>query len=34
MREAADEGRLGGSVYRGDWQDVGTPERLAALNQT
>ncbi len=33
MREAADEGRLGGSIYAGVWQDVGTPERLAALNE-
>lgn len=32
MREAADEGRLGGSIYDGIWQDVGTPERLADLN--
>jgi MurNAc alpha-1-phosphate uridylyltransferase len=32
LREAADAGRLSGSVYDGDWADVGTPERLAALN--
>ena len=32
LREAADAGRLSGSVYKGDWADVGTPERLAALN--
>lgn len=32
LREAADAGRLSGSVYHGDWADVGTPERLAALN--
>jgi MurNAc alpha-1-phosphate uridylyltransferase len=32
MRKAADEGRLGGSIYEGIWQDVGTPERLADLN--
>ena len=25
-------GRLSGEVYRGVWNDVGTPERLAALN--
>ncbi|MDX1403467.1 MAG: nucleotidyltransferase family protein [Woeseiaceae bacterium] len=33
MRAAADGGQLEGSVYRGVWQDVGTPERLAALTQ-
>ncbi len=32
LRAAADEGRLGGSVYAGAWRDVGTPERLAELN--
>ncbi len=32
LRAAADAGRLSGSVYGGDWADVGTPERLAALN--
>ena len=32
VREAAEAGRLSGSVYDGDWADVGTPERLAALN--
>lgn len=29
---AAAEGRLGGSVYKGVWEDVGTPERLEKLN--
>ena len=33
MREAADSGRLSGSLYEGTWDDVGTPERLARLNQ-
>lgn len=33
LRAAADEGRLGGSLYAGVWEDAGTPERLAALNQ-
>ena len=33
MRAAADAGRLGGRVYEGHWQDVGTPERLAELNR-
>jgi MurNAc alpha-1-phosphate uridylyltransferase len=32
LREAADGDRLSGSVYAGVWRDVGTPERLAALN--
>lgn len=32
MRKAADRGQLEGSVYKGVWEDVGTPERLAALN--
>lgn len=30
--EAAKEGRLSGSLYDGVWDDVGTPERLNALN--
>lgn len=33
LREAADRGRLSGSLYAGLWADVGTPERLAALNR-
>lgn len=28
-REAAEQGRVSGSVYRGYWADIGTPERLA-----
>lgn len=31
--EAADRGRLSGSVYEGTWEDVGTPERLRSLNK-
>lgn len=31
LRDAADRGRLSGSVYGGLWADVGTPERLASL---
>lgn len=31
LHEAADRGRLTGSLYEGLWADVGTPERLAAL---
>ncbi len=33
MREAADSGRLTGGLYEGLWEDIGTPERLAQLNQ-
>lgn len=33
LREAADAGQLQGSLYEGLWADVGTPERLAALNR-
>lgn len=32
LREAADAGRVGASVYTGTWEDVGTAKRLAALN--
>ena len=31
LREAADQGRLSGSLYEGQWADVGTPERLSEL---
>ena len=31
LRAAADEGRLSGSLYTGEWADIGTPERLEAL---
>jgi MurNAc alpha-1-phosphate uridylyltransferase len=30
--EAAKRGRLGGSLYEGLWEDIGSPERLALLN--
>jgi MurNAc alpha-1-phosphate uridylyltransferase len=33
LRAAADRGQVEGSVYEGTWEDVGTPERLAALNR-
>jgi MurNAc alpha-1-phosphate uridylyltransferase len=33
LRAAADRGQLEGSVYEGIWEDVGTPERLDALNK-
>jgi MurNAc alpha-1-phosphate uridylyltransferase len=32
LREYADRGQVGGEVYRGDWNNVGTPEQLAQLN--
>lgn len=32
LDRAIDSGRLGGEVWRGEWTDVGTPQRLAALN--
>ncbi|MES2536482.1 MAG: nucleotidyltransferase family protein [Pseudomonadota bacterium] len=32
LREHAARGQVGGEVYRGDWTDVGTAERLAQLN--
>lgn len=31
LRETADRGQLTGSLYEGLWADVGTPQRLAAL---
>lgn len=33
LREAADAGKLGGTYFGGMWHDVGSPERLDALNQ-
>ncbi len=32
LREYATRHQVGGELYRGDWTDVGTPERLAQLN--
>ncbi len=32
LREHANRHRIGGEVYRGDWTDVGTVERLEQLN--
>ncbi|TDP86021.1 MurNAc alpha-1-phosphate uridylyltransferase [Aquabacterium commune] len=32
LDRAIDSGRLSGQVWRGAWTDVGTPQRLAALN--
>ena len=33
LRAAADSGTLGGTHFTGQWHDVGSPERLEALNQ-
>ncbi|WP_313460327.1 N-acetylmuramate alpha-1-phosphate uridylyltransferase MurU [Stenotrophomonas sp.] len=33
MRHAMSRGRVSGQHHRGKWTDVGTPERLAALDQ-
>jgi MurNAc alpha-1-phosphate uridylyltransferase len=33
FRHYADRGQLGGEVIASSWEDVGTPERLAALNR-
>ena len=33
LRAAMMDGQVGAELYVGDWTDVGTPERLAALNQ-
>jgi MurNAc alpha-1-phosphate uridylyltransferase len=32
LRRAMDAGRVSAELYPGEWTDVGTPERLAALN--
>jgi len=32
LREYAARGQVGGELYRGDWTDVGTPQRLEELN--
>lgn len=34
LRAAMDQGAVSASLYTGAWTDVGTPERLAQLNQT
>ena len=34
LRAAMDRGDVSGEVYTGRWTDVGTPERLAQLNQS
>jgi MurNAc alpha-1-phosphate uridylyltransferase len=32
LRDAADAGQLGGSLYEGRWADIGTRQRLDAIN--
>ena len=32
LRAAMNRGQVGGELYRGDWMDIGTPERLRELN--
>ena len=32
MRQAIDNGQMSGELYQGEWEDVGTPERLAQIN--
>jgi len=34
IRQAAAQGQVTGSHYRGEWRDIGTPERLQALRQS
>lgn len=33
LRAAMNQRRLGGEIHTGQWEDVGTPERLAALDR-
>ena len=32
LRSYADQGRVGGEIYPGEWTNVGTPQQLDALN--
>ena len=34
LKQSARAGTLGGSLFEGTWEDVGTPERLAELNRS
>jgi len=33
LREAMDNGKVTGEYFKGDWRDIGTPERLKELDQ-
>ena len=33
LREIMTQGRVSGELFTGDWRDIGTPERLAELDQ-
>jgi MurNAc alpha-1-phosphate uridylyltransferase len=33
LRAAIDRGEVSGELHRGEWRDIGTPERLDALNR-
>lgn len=33
LRQAIDAGRISGELFEGDWRDIGTPQRLAELDQ-
>lgn len=33
LRRAAEQGQVSGELYRGLWMDIGTPERLAAVDR-
>lgn len=33
LRQLANDGKLSGEVYQGQWLDIGTPERLDSANQ-
>ena len=34
LRKAMTKGQISGEIYTGEWQDVGTPERLQQLDKT